>query len=87
MIILWVYNIAMNILGWLLSLMPPADLSFLSEIGTLHNIFGALGRANNAVPVTEIAAAFGIYGVAYLALHGGNLIRRVVSLFTGGGGS
>ncbi len=88
---MWLVEIARAVgsavLG-IVRLFPVADLSPLNAAAAATVEAFKFGRTLNAhIPFVEGLAMIGLYLSVYVALHGANLLRRVVSLLTGGGGA
>lgn len=82
----------LQLLGWIatgmLSLLPHVDVpSWLSDDGSVGKVFQAAGSMGAWFPVglvtTVLVAVLTIWSVAF----GIKLVREVISVLTGGGGS
>lgn len=90
MVIRWLLDAFLNMLDWLTSWLPSSG-SIVTQVSSFADdasgVLGAVMNLNNVFPVSEMVTALGLFATIYLGIHAGNLIRRVISIFTGGGGS
>ncbi|MGV8082582.1 MAG: hypothetical protein AB2L09_02950 [Coriobacteriia bacterium] len=59
----------------------------MSWLDGLGRFFGSAMLLDQALPIHEILLCLTVYGVVVIGMHGGNLVRRILSVFTGGGGA
>lgn len=91
---LWV-DLMHNLLGglwgaltWLVGLLPAANLGpFQAAAVGLGQGFGWAMVVNTWLPMSDLLAGVALIGAVYIGLHSGNLVRRIWSLISGGGGA
>lgn len=80
--LLW--SVGSAVAGWF----PLADVTGVTAaLAATAGPWRYLASLNAFLPATEGLVALGIWLAAYIALHGANLIRRLISHVTGGGGA
>lgn len=73
---------------WVMHQMPQADTSGIqSAIGYASNVVAVVSALDLYFPMSTGLICLGIYMSIYAALHGANLIRRLYSAVSGGGGA
>lgn len=88
MIFLQIFKAVVAALTALVKLLPVADLTpFNSAVAAASGVLQYARALNQWLPFTEALIALGVFLAAYMALHGANFMRRLISLFTGGGGA
>lgn len=88
MVMIWILRAILKCLDWLSQQLPAADLTPFQGIESgAGRIFGALGNLNQYVPMVEMMSVITLLGVVYTTIQGANMIRRIISMFSGGGGS
>jgi hypothetical protein len=81
----------LDALFWLanaiLSMFPRADVAWLSQVtDKIGDLMAAANRVNAAFPLSDLLAVGLLYGAMVLAVQLVTLVRKIWSLFSGGGG-
>lgn len=81
-----IFSFFWDVIKALIALLPamPKEPSWISS---LSDIFGFIAPLNEILPVAPVLIVVGFLFSVFVLLHGLNLIRRVISLASGGGGS
>jgi hypothetical protein len=87
MVLSGILNAVYQILTWLAGFLPTANLGAFTWVSSAQRWIGSALMLNAAFPITEMLAAIGIYGTVYLGLNTGGVLRKIYSMFTGGGGA
>lgn len=81
-------TLVFNVASWVVGLFPTVDMSWLSDVTTsAGRLLHVLRQANEFLPVADLFLVGGFFLAYWVASNGANLIRRLWSLFTGGGGA
>lgn len=89
MIVEWLFTLAANLLEWLTSGLPtytePEWISGLA--GAMSQVFSVAGSMGVWFPAPLVLAVLTALLTFWLVSFGIKLVRMILSLFTGGGGS
>lgn len=71
----------------ILSIFPVADTTWLTQVtNKIGDLMGVANKVNSAFPLSDLLVVGLLYGTMVLAVQLTTLVRKVWSLFTGGGG-
>lgn len=91
MIIIAVADFIMAVNEWGIGLFPYVALDTVNKVENMTNGFGRLlgfiWSYNPYLPIDELQLAASLWLLIYMGMHLAMVIRRLVSLFTGGGAS